>query len=209
MGRKATHPLSVGIDSEELAVAYYPFGDDPLPDRPREIVCELMHYDPTNIPPDAHIGLNLHYILPKVFVKSCRGLAEAARQMRYEWHLAEARHRKVVPEEGALLSGADLYRWGQLFRIADYTKAVNVRARAAKDAARAAAPDGHQPDGGVAQVCKVSDGKRAHSEEVKETDVEVKAEGGVQVDADVDQTRVSNAKRQRLKTEESENPNEE
>ena len=206
MGRKTTHPLSVGIDSEELAVAYHPFGGDPLPDRPREIVCELMHYDPTNIPPDAHINLIQHYIFSKVFVKSCRGLVQAARQMRYEWHLAEARHRKVVPQEGALLSGKDLYDWGQLFKKVDYIEAVNVRARAAKVVARAAASDGRQPDGGMAQV---SDGKRAHSEEVKETEVEVKAEVEVQVDADFDKIRVSNAKRQRLKTEEFENPNEE
>ena len=151
MRRKATHPLSVGIDSGELAVAYESHSNDPFPHRPREIVCELMHCDP-NIPPDAHIRLNKYDMLSKIFVNACRSLVAAARQGRYEWHLAEARHRKVVPQAGALLSGKDLYNFGQLFKDTAYIEAVNARAREAKVAARAAASDVHQANADVDEI---------------------------------------------------------
>lgn len=118
------HPAEDGCDPEADAVPYSPFCNDPTPRRPRELVCELLHFQ---VPVQASAHVVREFILSdKTFVKAVRILVHDARQGHIADHLATARQLGLVSAVGDITS-RQLYKRGTAARTSAYISCVAQR----------------------------------------------------------------------------------
>lgn len=118
------HPAEDSHDPEADAVPYNPFCNDPTPRRPRELVCELLHFQ---VPLQASAHVVREFILSdKTFVKAVKVLVHHARQGNIADHLATAKHLGLVSAVGDVTS-RQLYKWGTEARTPAYISCVAQR----------------------------------------------------------------------------------
>ena len=124
------HPAEDGHSEDTLASPYAPYAVDPFPRRPREVICELLHFH-VPLQGNTHNNLGEYYLLDKVFMKTTKVLVHHARQGHMADHLSTAKQLEVV-STGGNITALELYRWGKECRSSAYMSQVAQRRKLAK-----------------------------------------------------------------------------